>query len=793
MTGDERVERVDVLVTPTRSTVGAAAAAGAPRSGPLRPPVRRPATRRQSFDSPDRPHVTHFTSCVSRNNHHVPCEVNDCRLLAPRRNVVTVRIMISADMEGATGVTWTEDVEPGTEQWQRFRAMFTGDVNAAVLGLHAGGATDVLVNEAHCSQRNLLLEDLDPRARMLTGRHKPLSMMQGIDSGVDGVVFLGYHAGAGVDGVLSHTYLPNSITGVWLDGVPASEGRLNAALAAEYGVPVLVVTGDDRTCADAADYAPDAHRVAVKECVSRYAAICSAPSRTAEWITSAASAAMKLAGRGDSRGGRAPRRDRVRRRPPRAGRRCRADRVPDRVRRVGFDARDHDRRYAGLQGGDSHRVRRDRGNLWLTHVADPARCAHLIRFDTTNRGGGDAEGERAAALFVAALLDSAGASPVLLERTPGRSNVVGRVAGRDPSLPAVLVQAHLDVVPADPVDWSVSPFSGEIRDGYVWGRGATDMKDMVAMVLTVLAGWAEGGRRPARDVVVAFVADEEDAGEDGADWLVAAHPSLFDGCAAAIGESGGFTHHADGVRFYPVATAERGTAHLRLTARGRAGHASRRNPDNPVVRLVSALDRLAGYRWPVRLTPAVRAFLEQATAALGTDLDLSDVDTTVAKLGAAAALVENTVRASTTPTVLRAGSKVNVVPSYAVAEVDVRVLPGIEDEVLGVVDSLLGDGIVREFIGRQEAVGAPMGGSWFGRMAAALVGQDGEGVVVPYCMGGGTDAKAFSRLGIDCYGFAPLWIPRGFDYRSMAHGVDERVPVAGLEFGVRVLDDFLSG
>jgi D-amino peptidase len=172
--------------------------------------------------------------------------------------------MISADMEGATGVTWAEDVRPGSEQWQRFRRMFTNDVNACVTGLFTGGATDVLVNEAHASQRNLLLEDLDPRARMLTGRHKPLSMMQGIDSGVDGVVFLGYHAGAGFDGVLSHTYLPNSITGVWLDGVPASEGRLNAALAAEYGVPVIAFTGDDKACADAVGYAPDSHRVAVK-------------------------------------------------------------------------------------------------------------------------------------------------------------------------------------------------------------------------------------------------------------------------------------------------------------------------------------------------------------------------------------------------------------------------------------------------------------------------------------------------------------------------------------------------
>ncbi|MFJ8812512.1 M55 family metallopeptidase [Amycolatopsis thermoflava] len=206
-----------------------------------------------------------------------------------------MRILISADMEGATGVTWTDDVVPGTEQWQRFRRLFTGDVNAVVRGLHAGGASDVLVNEAHSSQRNLLLEDLDDQARLLTGRHKPLSMMQGIDSGVDGVVFLGYHAGAGTDGVLSHTYLENQITGVWLDGVPASEGRLNAALAAEHGVPVLLVSGDDRTCEDAADYAPGAQLVAVKECVSRYAAICLPPSRTAEMLSAAARASMDRA------------------------------------------------------------------------------------------------------------------------------------------------------------------------------------------------------------------------------------------------------------------------------------------------------------------------------------------------------------------------------------------------------------------------------------------------------------------------------------------------------------------
>ncbi|GAA0222402.1 M55 family metallopeptidase [Saccharothrix mutabilis subsp. mutabilis] len=214
-----------------------------------------------------------------------------------------MRILVSADMEGATGVTWTDDVLPGTEPWRRWRRVFTGDVNACVEGLVAGGAQDVLVNEAHNDQRNLLLEDLDPRARMLTGRHKPLSMMQGIDSGVDGVVFLGYHAGAGEEGVLAHTYLENQVTGVWLDGVPASEGRLNAALAAEHGVPVIMVTGDDRTCADAATWAPDARLVPVKECVSRYAAICRPPAVTHPLITTAAREATARATRHEPRTG----------------------------------------------------------------------------------------------------------------------------------------------------------------------------------------------------------------------------------------------------------------------------------------------------------------------------------------------------------------------------------------------------------------------------------------------------------------------------------------------------------
>ncbi|MCG3753861.1 M20/M25/M40 family metallo-hydrolase [Amycolatopsis sp. Poz14] len=423
-------------------------------------------------------------------------------------------------------------------------------------------------------------------------------------------------------------------------------------------------------------------------------------------------------------------------------------------------------------------------------------CADLIRFDTTNYGGGEAAGERLAAEYVAEFLDRHGVPSRILEPEPQRSNVIARIPGTDPTLPALLVQGHLDVVPARAADWSVPPFSGEVRDGFLWGRGAVDMKDFCAMVLSAVAS----GLAPRRDLVLAFVADEEDRGDYGAHWLVKEHADLFEGCAAAISESGGYSYHvpaADGrkVRLYPVGTAERGTAHLRLTANGRAGHGSRPNAENAVVRLVGALQRIADHRWPVQLTPTVRAFLERTGAALGVPVDLSSgdaVDETVARLGAAGSLVVPTVRNSTTPTMLEAGYKVNVIPSTATAQVDVRVLPGTEDDLFAVVDSLLGEGVTREFVAHQPPVQAPVDSPWFDAMAEALRAEDPEAVVVPYCMGGGTDAKAFSQLGMACYGFAPLALPEGFPYRAMAHGVDERVPVDGLRFGTRVLTRFLE-
>jgi acetylornithine deacetylase/succinyl-diaminopimelate desuccinylase-like protein len=415
----------------------------------------------------------------------------------------------------------------------------------------------------------------------------------------------------------------------------------------------------------------------------------------------------------------------------------------------------------------------------------------LIRVDTTNRGGGDCR-ERPAAEYAAERLAGAGLEPTLLERTPGRTNVVARIEGTDPSADALLVHGHLDVVPAQAGEWSVHPFSGEIRDGVVWGRGAVDMKNMDAMILAVVRAWARQGVRPRRDVVIAFTADEEASAEDGSGFLADRHPGLFEGCTEGIGESGAFTFHDGGGRqIYPIAAGERGTGWLKLTARGTAGHGSRPCRDNAVTRLAAAVTRIGAHEWPLRLTPTVRAALTELAALYGVEADLDDADGLIGKLGPAADLVEATVRNSANPTMLDAGYKINVIPGEAVAYVDGRYLPGGEDEFRSTLDALTGPDVRWEFHHREVALEAPVDSATYAKMRAAVEEFAPEGHVVPYCMSGGTDAKQFSRLGITGYGFSPLKLPVGFDYGAMFHGVDERVPVEALHFGVRVLDRFL--
>ncbi|MGP9017466.1 M20/M25/M40 family metallo-hydrolase [Streptomyces sp. BR1] len=419
----------------------------------------------------------------------------------------------------------------------------------------------------------------------------------------------------------------------------------------------------------------------------------------------------------------------------------------------------------------------------------------LIRIDTTNRGGGDCR-ERPAAEYVAERLAATGLEPTLLERTRGRTNVVARIEGTDPSADALLVHGHLDVVPAEPADWSVHPFSGEVSDGVVWGRGAVDMKNMDAMVLAVVRAWARAGIRPRRDIVIAYTADEEASAIDGSGFLADHHPGLFRGCTEGISEAGAFTFHAaPGLEIYPIAAGERGTGWLKLTAHGRAGHGSKVNRANAVSRLAAAIARIGDHEWPVRLTTTVRAALTELAAVCGVEADPEapdfDVDELLAKLGPAAALVDATVRNSANPTMLEAGYKINVIPGHATAYVDGRVLPGGEEEFRATLDRLTGPDVDWEFHHREVALEAPVDSPTYAKLRASVEKFAPEGRVVPYCMSGGTDAKQFSRLGITGYGFSPLKLPPGFDYQALFHGVDERVPVDALHFGVRVLDDYL--
>lgn len=424
----------------------------------------------------------------------------------------------------------------------------------------------------------------------------------------------------------------------------------------------------------------------------------------------------------------------------------------------------------------------------------------LIRMDTTNYGEGRSNGETEAAEYVEAYLKDLGLEPELIDAAPGRTSVVARVAGANPSKPALVVHGHLDVVPAEPEQWSVDPFAGVIKDGYLWGRGATDMKDMVASMLSTLLRWREDGTGPRRDVVFAFVADEEADGAYGSEWLVENHPGLFAGIAAGISEGGGVpVEQVDSLgvthRFYPVSTAERGTQHLTVRATGQSGHGSRPEAENAVLNLVDAISRVAHHRWPITLIPSTRSYLELTTAALGVDADLTSdegVEAAIDSIGGLRADVRPASRNSVNPTVLRAGYKTNVIPGVAEAELDVRSVPGTEKALLEEIHRLLGPSVTTEPISDQAGVEAPIDSIWFRAISAAITEHDPAAIVVPYCLGGGTDAKAFARLGIPCYGFAPLGVdPDGREGSGM-HGVDERVPVAALESGARILQRFLT-
>ena len=413
----------------------------------------------------------------------------------------------------------------------------------------------------------------------------------------------------------------------------------------------------------------------------------------------------------------------------------------------------------------------------------------LIRIDTTNWGGGRSNGEAEAAGYVSARLRDLGLEPRTFESEPGRASVVARVAGADRDRPALVVHGHLDVVPADPANWSVDPFAGEIRDGMLWGRGAVDMKNMDAMILTALGDILGAGERPARDLVVAFFADEENGGRFGSQFMVDEHPEVFAGATEAISEVGGYSIDIEGTRSYLLQVGEKTLSWIKLVARGTASHGSRVSRDNAIVHLAEALVRIGTHEWPLQWTETTRRMIAELERLLHAEGE--DPDALVARTGTGAGFLSSTLRVTSNPTGLEAGYKHNVVPDRAEALIDIRTLPGDQDRVLARIRELAGEHIEVETVTEDVGLENPFAGEFVEKMVAALGRRDPGAPVLPYLLGGGTDNKGLSRLGIKGYGFAPLRLGAEFDFPAMFHGVDERVPLDALVFGRAVLADFL--
>jgi acetylornithine deacetylase/succinyl-diaminopimelate desuccinylase-like protein len=419
-------------------------------------------------------------------------------------------------------------------------------------------------------------------------------------------------------------------------------------------------------------------------------------------------------------------------------------------------------------------------------------CQELIRIPSVNYGEGKGD-EKDVAAHVVKLLSEVGIVSKTYESAPGRCNVIARIKGSNPNRPGLVVHGHLDVVPVNAADWSVDPFSAEIKDGFIWGRGAVDMKNMDAMIIATVRDWARTGYVPERDIVLAFFADEEAGSNFGSHYMVKNHPEVFAGCTEAVSEVGGFSVTvAGGKRLYLIETAEKGIHWMRLTADGRAGHGSMMNDANAVTRLAEAVAKIGQFQWPQRYSKTVKAFFKRIADETGKPYNEEDLRPLLKEIGFAATMIGATLQNTANPTMLEAGYKANVIPGSASAVVDGRFIPGFEDELNETIKSIIGEHVTVETITRDKALEVPFEGDLVEAMCNALIKEDAVAIPVPYVMSGGTDNKALADLGIIGYGFSPLKLDADFDFTAMFHGVDERVPIEGLTFGARVLKEFLE-
>jgi acetylornithine deacetylase/succinyl-diaminopimelate desuccinylase-like protein len=418
-------------------------------------------------------------------------------------------------------------------------------------------------------------------------------------------------------------------------------------------------------------------------------------------------------------------------------------------------------------------------------------CQDLIRIPSVNYGDGKGD-EKAVAEYVVASLAEVGIPAKIYESAPGRCNVIAKFEGVDSVRPGLVVHGHLDVVPANADDWQVDPFAAEIRDGAIWGRGAVDMKNVDAMILAIVRNWKRSGFKPPRDILLAFFADEEAGSNFGSRFMTREHPEVFNGYSEAISEVGGFsvTLH-NGKRLYFIEAAQKGIHWIKLTANGRAGHGSMVNDDNAITQLSEAVAKLGQYSWPQRYTRTVKVLFRKIAEATGRPYNEEDLRPLLDEIGPTARMIGATLSNTANPTMLDAGYKANVIPGSASAVIDGRFLPGYEDELNSTIRSIVGPEIEIETLTRDIALEVNFTGPLVDAMCAAIIEQDPEGIPVPYLMSGGTDNKALSELGIVGYGFSPLRLPADLDFMALFHGVDERVPIESLHFGVRALDSFL--
>ncbi|MCH8989768.1 MAG: M20/M25/M40 family metallo-hydrolase [Chloroflexi bacterium] len=420
------------------------------------------------------------------------------------------------------------------------------------------------------------------------------------------------------------------------------------------------------------------------------------------------------------------------------------------------------------------------------YVDPVALTQRLVRFDTTNPPGN----ERQCIEHIKSLLDAAGIQNQVLAKTPGRPNLIARLPG-DGSAPPLLLQGHVDVVPADPAHWRQPPFGGDLVDGYLWGRGSLDMKSGIAMMLYAMVRAKADGMTPAGDIVLALVCDEEAGGDLGARYLVENHPEQFDGVRYAIGEFGGFSFNLGRRRFYPIMVSEKQVCHLRATFRGVGGHASLTQRDNPMTGLARFLQRVQSRQLPVHVTPESRMMFQAigkhlslpARAGIAALLNPRFTAIALRLLGPRGRTFSPLFRNTVTPTLVRGGEQLNVVPNEVSVDLDGRLLPGLgPEQLVSELAEVAGAGAEIEVL-RYDAGPAGPDLGLFDTLSSVLKEADPEGIPVPMLMPAATDGRLFARLGIQFYGFLPMLLPDTLDFAATIHGPDERVPVDAINFG----------